>query len=170
MAIFDISKMQECNGVYFFSEEYHEPLINDILSLNERIIYTRIECNLPMLFPIDPKDIKITPTSMTTYYFSVLTNNPTTPTGKPSKYPQEVTFFAYEDMERKPYWHGRMSYLRSGEIGKGVMTFRIPYYCNCETAAIHIEFSEYSIISKVVRVNRTGMASEKIYPIVLERF
>ena len=94
MAIFDISKMQECNGVYFFPEEYHEPLINDILSLNERIIYTRIECNLPMLFPIDPKDIKITPTSRSVYYFSVLTHNPTTPTGKASKYPQEVTFFA----------------------------------------------------------------------------
>ena len=100
MAKFDISKMQEHNGLYFFPKEYHDILISDIMKLNYLISIIRIMYDLPFIDFIYEKNIKIAPVDSLCYYFSVLSNKPYTPTGKPSKYPQEVTVFAFEDMDK----------------------------------------------------------------------
>ena len=110
------------------------------------------------------KNIKIAPVDSLCYYFSVLSNKPYTPTGKPSKYPQEVTVFAFEDMDKKPYWNGRIAYCQNGEIGKGELIYHIPFNCGEPIASVHIRFSQNLSIKKVVKVVREGMVSEEIFP------
>ena len=166
MERFPISEMIKHKTVYFFPEKFHSMLIEDIMQLN-RVIISAVELTGISLFvPIEREKIKVIPDSDTEYHFSVLVTKPLTSTGKDPKYPQEVTFFVYDDMENNPYWHGYIYYTQEGKIGKGNIHFHIPFNCNYsrEISALDISFKNMFEVSKIEKTYREHSKRVQIYP------
>lgn len=166
MSKFDIANMlrTEQENIYFFPQCYFSALEDDIMSLNAVIENTKNICGLYEIDNIERKNIKIKPNSDSVYYFSVMIYTAITPKGHTPKYPQEVTVFAYEDMEQLPYWHGRIYYLQNGIIGKGELIYRIPYNYSKKLSSIHITFSSKFEIKKVYAIFREGGVTICLYP------
>lgn len=131
---YDVFKMNKCRNFYIPNPEDRDSIIEDIFSLNQ---YINDALELIVSFPdiyIEPEDIifnfdNINPD--TAINFCVFTYNPTTPTGRISKYPLKLDFYCAKKNEQTYKLtgnslqmvvadgiRGEIEYLMNGELGK----------------------------------------------------
>lgn len=163
---FDMERMIQPrpeHNIYFFPLEYYAMVRNDILSLNEVIEKAEQLCNITIPLHIEKRNIRVKPDNNECYYFSVMEYTPFTSTGKHKKYPQCVTVFVYEDMDKKSYWNGQIFYDQKGAIGKGNLIYHV-VNTGDGIMSYHITFSEKMNIKKVSKVLRSGGQLVQLYP------
>lgn len=131
---YNVFKMNSIRGFYLPNPENKNDIIKDVFSLNQ---YINDALELIVSFPdiyIEPEDIVFRfdtvrsdePTNFCTFVY-----NPSTPTGRISKYPLKLGFYCARKSEEKNKRignsiqlfpadgiHGEIEYLSTGEIGK----------------------------------------------------
>ena len=104
--------------IYLFTEENQQKAKSFILSLNGFIDEAKHQC--ATIAPNRIKETDLEFNAIDNKGFDFFRVNPTTNTGKTTKYPMSIVFS--HDIQKKPYWNdnifGEIFLLKNGDIGK----------------------------------------------------